>query len=98
MESRPGQAILCASSTARRFGGKMTDANVSKIAELNPRTRRILEDSLMSNIIRLAIPNTIVIAVQVMIGLLEIFFVSRLSVEALAGVSQVFPLVSLIVG
>ncbi|MGM4896914.1 MATE family efflux transporter [Tardiphaga sp. 839_C3_N1_4] len=52
----------------------------------------------MSNIIRLAIPNTVVIAVQVMIGLLEIFFVSRLGVEALAGVSQVFPLVSLIVG
>lgn len=48
----------------------MSDVNVSKAAELNPRTRRLLEESLISNIIRLAIPNTVVIAVQVMLGLL----------------------------
>jgi len=76
----------------------MPDVNFSTGAELNPRTRRLLEDSLISNIIRLAIPNTVVIAVQVMLGLLEIFFVSRLGVEPLAGVSLVFPLVSLVIG
>lgn len=76
----------------------MSGANVRTDDNINPRTRRLLEESLISNIIRLAIPNTIVIAVQVLIGLLEIFFVSRLGVDALAGVSQVFPLVSLIIG
>lgn len=76
----------------------MSGASVRADENINPRTRRLLEESLISNIIRLAIPNTIVIAVQVVIGLLEIFFVSRLGVDALAGVSQVFPLVSLIIG
>jgi putative MATE family efflux protein len=59
------------------------------------RTRRLLEGSILATIVRLAVPNTTVMAVQVLIGLLEIYFVSGLGVDALAGVSQVFPLVSL---
>ncbi|WP_172980376.1 MATE family efflux transporter [Tardiphaga sp. P9-11] len=66
-------------------------------AELDPRTKRLLEGSILSNIVRLAVPNTTVMAVQVIIGLLEVYFVSGLGVDALAGVSQVFPLVSLMI-
>jgi putative MATE family efflux protein len=50
-----------------------------------------------ATIARLAIPNGIVMAVQILIGLLEVYFISRLGVEALAGVAPVFPLVSLLV-
>jgi len=38
-----------------------------------------------------------VMIVQILIGLLEVYFVSRTGVDALAGVSPVFPLVSLVV-
>jgi Na+-driven multidrug efflux pump len=47
-------------------------------------------------ILQLAIPNATVMTVQVLIGLLEVYFVSRLGVDALAGVAPVFPLVSLV--
>ena len=48
-------------------------------------------------IVHLAIPNSAVMLVQVLIGLLEVYFVSRLGLEALAGVSLVFPLLALTV-
>jgi Na+-driven multidrug efflux pump len=43
------------------------------------------------------IPNATVMIVQILIGLLEVYFVSRAGVDALAGVAPVFPLVSLVV-
>jgi Na+-driven multidrug efflux pump len=56
----------------------------------------LLEEPIARTIMRLAIPNATVMAVQVLIGLLEVYFVSRLGVDALAGVAPVFPLVSLV--
>jgi Na+-driven multidrug efflux pump len=56
----------------------------------------LLEKPIASTIMRLAIPNASVMAVYVLIGLLEVYFVSRLGVDALAGVAPVFPLVSLV--
>jgi Na+-driven multidrug efflux pump len=76
----------------------MTQETFGSIADtLDPRTRRLLQGPILTNIISLAVPNTTVMAVQVIIGLLEVYFVSGLGVEALAGVSQVFPLVSLMI-
>jgi Na+-driven multidrug efflux pump len=66
-------------------------------AEVDSRTRMLLEKPIAPTIMRLAIPNAIVMTVQVLIGLLEVYFVSRTGVDALAGVSPVFPLVSLVV-
>jgi Na+-driven multidrug efflux pump len=63
---------------------------------IDDRTRMLLEQPLAPTIIRLAIPNAAVMLVQVLIGLLEVYFVSRLGVDALAGVAPVFPLVSLV--
>ena len=65
-------------------------------AELDARSRMLLERPIASMIMRLAIPNAAVMAVYVLIGLLEVYFVSRLGLDALAGVAPVFPLVSLV--
>ena len=65
-------------------------------AEVDSRTRMLLEQPIAPTILRLAIPNAAVMTIQVLIGLLEVYFVSRLGVDALAGVAPVFPLVSLV--
>jgi Na+-driven multidrug efflux pump len=66
-------------------------------AELDARTLMLLTKPIAPTILRLAIPNSTVMIVQILIGLLEVYFVSRAGVDALAGVAPVFPLVSLIV-
>jgi Na+-driven multidrug efflux pump len=65
-------------------------------AQVDSRTRMLLEEPIAPTIMRLAIPNAAVMTVQVLIGLLEVYFVSKLGVDALAGVAPVFPLVSLV--
>ena len=65
-------------------------------ADLDSRTHMLLEKPIAAMILRLAIPNATVMTVQVLIGLLEVYFVSRLGIDALAGVAPVFPLVSLV--
>src|SRR5712672_4047290 len=65
-------------------------------ADRDSRSRMLLEKPIASTIMRLAIPNATVMTVQIIIGLLEVYFVSRLGVDALAGVAPVFPLVSLV--
>jgi Na+-driven multidrug efflux pump len=64
--------------------------------EVDPRTRMLLEQPIAPTILRLAIPSAIVMTVQVLIGLLEVYFVSQTGLDALAGVAPVFPLVSLV--
>src|SRR5882672_8385244 len=61
------------------------------------RTHMLLAKPIAPTILRLAVPNSTVMIVQILIGLLEVYFVSRTGVDALAGVSPVFPLVSLVV-
>src|SRR5258707_9225422 len=69
----------------------------ARSAEIDTRTRMLLEQPIAPMILRLAIPNATVMTVQILIGLVEVYFVSRTGVEALAGVAPVFPLVSLVV-
>ena len=66
-------------------------------AAVDPRTHMLLEKPIAPTILRLALPNAAVMTVQILIGLLEVYFVSRTGVDALAGVTPVFPLVSLVV-
>src|SRR5712672_2238374 len=66
-------------------------------ADRDSRSRMMLEKPIAPMIMQLAIPNATVMTVQILIGLLEVYFVSRLGVDALAGVAPVFPLVSLLV-
>ena len=69
----------------------------ARSAEIDSRTRMLLGQPIAPMILRLAIPNATVMTVQILIGLVEVYFVSRTGVDGLAGVAPVFPLVSLVV-
>jgi len=67
-----------------------------RAAEVDARTRMLLEDPIAPAILRLALPNATVMTVQILIALMEVYFVSRTGVDGLAGVAPVFPLLSLV--
>jgi len=60
-------------------------------ANLNPRTRLLLEGRIVPTLLRLAWPNILVMGAQAATGLIETWFVSRLGIDALAGMALVFP-------
>jgi putative MATE family efflux protein len=60
-------------------------------AAMDPRTRRLLEAPIGTTLLRLAMPNVVVMVVQAMIGLIETYFVAKLGVDALAAMALVFP-------
>jgi putative MATE family efflux protein len=64
-------------------------------AHVDSRTRRLLEAPVLPTLLRLAAPNALVMVTQAAIGLIEIYFIAMLGIDALAGVSQVFPVLSL---
>ncbi len=63
---------------------------------MDARTRMLLEAPVVPTIVRLALPNVIVMAVQASIGLIETYFVAKLGLDALAGMALVFPLFMLL--
>src|SRR6478735_7998935 len=63
---------------------------------MDPRTRRLLEAPVGPTILRLALPNVMVMVVQASIGLIETYFVAKLGLDALAGMALVFPLFMLL--
>src|SRR5712672_1865654 len=69
----------------------------ARLVETDARTHMLLAKPIAPTILRLAVPNSTVMIVQILIGLLEVYFVSRTGVDGLAGVAPVFPLVSLVV-
>ena len=85
-QSRDARAVLSGIAAQPR----------GQAADFDARTQMLLEQPIAPTILRLALPNATVMTVQVLIGLLEVYFVSRLGVDALAGVAPVFPLVSLV--
>jgi len=68
----------------------------SRPEELDPRTRELLEGPLFLTLIKLAVPNVLVMVTQIGMALVELYFVAKLGVDALAGVSQVFPVLALV--
>ena len=62
---------------------------------LDPRTRMLLEAPITPTLLRLALPNVLVMVAQASIGLIETYFVGKLGLDALAGMALVFPLVML---
>ena len=58
---------------------------------MDPRTRTLLEAPIGPTLVRLALPNIVVMAVQACIGLIETYFVAKLGIDALAGMALVFP-------
>jgi putative MATE family efflux protein len=63
---------------------------------MDPRTKMLLEAPVGSTILRLALPNVVVMVVQASIGLIETYFVAKLGLDALAGMALVFPLFMLL--
>src|SRR3954470_8598203 len=62
---------------------------------MDPRTRVLLEAPIGSTLLRLAMPNMLVMLAQAAAGLVETYFVGKLGTDALAGVTLVFPVVML---
>jgi putative MATE family efflux protein len=62
---------------------------------MDPRTRQLLHDPIAPTLIRLAIPSTLVIVAQLLAGLIETWYVSRLGTDALAAMALVFPVLML---
>jgi Na+-driven multidrug efflux pump len=92
------QASCVLSPQARKLSSPETCSKPrARPVEADARTHMLLAKPIAPTILRLAVPNSTVMIVQILIGLLEVYFVSRTGVDALAGVSPVFPLVSLVV-
>jgi Na+-driven multidrug efflux pump len=73
-----------------------SETQAARPAALDQRTRMLLEAPILPTLLRLAAPNVAVMFAQMAIGLVEIYFVARLGTDALAGVSLVFPVLSLV--
>ena len=58
---------------------------------MDPRTKLLLEAPVGRTIVRLALPNVVVMVVQTAVGLIETYFVAKLGVDALAAMALVFP-------
>ena len=63
---------------------------------MDSRTRMLLEAPVTRTILKLAMPNAVVMVVQASIGLIETYFVAKLGLDALAGIALVFPLFMLL--
>jgi len=63
-------------------------------SQFDTRTRQLLDAPIVPTLLRMAIPNALVMFAQLAIALVEIFFLARLGVDVLAGVSLVFPVLS----
>ena len=62
---------------------------------MDPRTHQLLHGPIAPTLIRLAIPSTLIIVAQLIAGLAETWWVSRLGTEALAAMALVFPVLML---
>jgi len=63
-----------------------------------PPAQSSLDGPLVSTLLRFAAPNLIQILVQSAVAIVEIFLVGRLGTDAVAGISVVFPIVTLLIG
>ena len=64
---------------------------------MDSRTRALLEGSIGPTLLRLALPNMVVMVMQAAVGLIETYFVAKLGIDALAAMALVFPVLMLFV-
>jgi putative MATE family efflux protein len=62
---------------------------------MDQRTRRLLEAPIVPLLIRLALPNVIIMIVQSAVSLAEAYFIGMLGTDALAGITLVVPILML---
>jgi putative MATE family efflux protein len=63
---------------------------------MDARTRVLLEAPIGSTLLRLALPNVVIMVLQASIGLIETYFIAKLGTDALAGMALVFPILMLV--
>jgi putative MATE family efflux protein len=63
---------------------------------MDPRTRSLLDAPIGTTLLRLALPNVVVMVVQSAIGLIETYFIAKLGTDALAGMALVFPILMVV--
>ena len=63
---------------------------------MDARTLVLLQAPIGRTLLRLALPNVVVMVVQASVGLIEIYFIGKLGIDALAGMALVFPILMLI--
>ena len=61
------------------------------MANIDVRTQALLEGPITATLLRMAIPNIVVMFAQAGAGLVETWFIGKLGTDALAGVALVFP-------
>ena len=74
---------------------KETTTNDAPHSRRDARTQALLTAPLLPMLLRLAAPNLVLVLVQQAVGLIEIFWIGRLGTASLAGVTLVFPLLSI---
>ncbi len=62
-----------------------------------PGTQISLDDPIVPALLRFALPNLVQIVVQSAVAIVEVFFVSRLGTDAVAGISVVFPILTFLI-
>ena len=67
---------------------------MQQLSQFDRRTRQLLDAPVVTTLLMMAIPNALVMFAQLAIALVEIYFLARLGVDVLAGVSLVFPVLS----
>src|SRR5437764_13426439 len=82
-------AVAVQSVPAPEFPPAIPASPTSRV--LDPRTRILLEAPIARTLLRLAWPNVVVMLAQASTGLIETWWVSRLGLDALAGMALVFP-------
>lgn len=82
-------------SLARAPAEQENPAAAPKLDAASARPRLLLEGPIFRTILRLAAPNVVGSLAQISAGVIQIYFVGLLGVDALAGVTLVFPCLSL---
>jgi putative MATE family efflux protein len=67
---------------------------MQRLSHFDRRTRQLLDGPVVPTLLMMAVPNALVMFAQLAIGLVEVYFLARLGVDVLAGVSLVFPVLS----
>jgi putative MATE family efflux protein len=62
-----------------------------------PGAQRSLDDPIVPALLRFAVPNLVLIVVQSAVAVIEVFFISRLGTDAVAGISVIFPILTLLI-
>ncbi len=62
-----------------------------------PQAERSQDAPIVPVLLRFAVPNLVLIVVQSGVAVIEVFFISRLGTDAVAGISVIFPILTLLI-